>query len=103
MSAELNFERILEHFYVEGKVADCVRYGEEHINDTFKATMDVEGKELHYILQRINNRLFTDAEKADAEHRTGDRFLPQERGGAGRRPAAGVPEHRAHEGGQNVL
>ena len=63
MSAELNFESILEHFYVEGKVVDCVRYGEGHINDTFKATMDVEGKELHYILQRINNRLFTDVEK----------------------------------------
>lgn len=63
MSAELNFESILEHFYVEGKVVDCVRYGEGHINDTFKATMDVEGKELHYILQRINNRLFTDVGK----------------------------------------
>lgn len=63
MGAELNFESILEHFYVEGKVVDCVRYGEGHINDTFKATMDVEGKELHYILQRINNRLFTDVEK----------------------------------------
>ncbi len=63
MSAELNFESILEHFYVEGKVMDCVRYGEGHINDTFKATMDVEGKELHYILQRINNRLFTDVGK----------------------------------------
>ena len=32
MSAELNFESILEHFYVEGKVVDCVRYGEGHIN-----------------------------------------------------------------------
>ncbi len=63
MSAELNFESILEHFYVEGKVVDCVRYGEGHINDTFKATMGVEGKELHYILQRINNRLFTDVGK----------------------------------------
>lgn len=63
MSAELNFESILEHFYVEGKVVDCVRYGEGHINDTFRLTVNDGGKEIHYILQRINNRLFTDVEK----------------------------------------
>ena len=36
MSAELNFESILEHFYVEGKVVDCVRYGEGHIKRIYR-------------------------------------------------------------------
>ncbi len=63
MNNEFAFQNIVGQFQVEGTLADCERYGEGHINDTFKVTMDDAGKCVHYILQRINNRLFTDVAK----------------------------------------
>ena len=42
---------------------ECNRYGEGHINDTFKLTVNDDGKKVNYILQRINNRLFKDVDK----------------------------------------
>ena len=41
----------------------CNRFGEGHINDTFKLTVDENGRKINYILQRINNRLFKDVDK----------------------------------------
>lgn len=35
-------------------------YGNGHINDTFLVTVDQGGRELHYILQRINHHIFKD-------------------------------------------
>ncbi len=63
MQEEFCFSEIAGHFAIDGKYVSCVRYGEGHINDTFKLTVEKDGKEVHYILQRINNRLFTDVEK----------------------------------------
>ena len=60
MNKEFDFRNIVTKFCVDGTLADCERYGEGHINDTFKVTMTKDGKETHYILQRINNRLFPD-------------------------------------------
>lgn len=57
------FLTIVEHFLCAGTFVSCDGYGEGHINDTFRLTMNDGGKEIHYILQRINNRLFTDVEK----------------------------------------
>lgn len=63
MNNEFAFPRIIEKFSVAGALVSCERYGEGHINDTFKVTMDDCGREVHYILQRINNRLFPDVER----------------------------------------
>ncbi len=63
MNEEFNFQNIVTKFCVEGALVDCERYGEGHINDTFKVTTEENGKETHYILQRINNRLFPDVAK----------------------------------------
>ena len=63
MNNEFAFPRIIEKFSVAGELVSCERYGEGHINDTFKVTMDDCGREVHYILQRINNRLFPDVER----------------------------------------
>lgn len=63
MNNEFAFPRIIEKFSVAGELISCERYGEGHINDTFKATMDDCGREVHYILQRINNRLFPDVKR----------------------------------------
>ena len=57
------FETIVAQFEVRGTFSACVRYGEGHINDTFKVTMTEGGSEIHYILQCINNRLFPDVAK----------------------------------------
>lgn len=63
MKEEFDFQRIIRNFKIAGNYISCERYGEGHINDTYKVTMLEDGKEVHYILQRINNRLFTDVEK----------------------------------------
>lgn len=63
MNNEFAFPRIIEKFSVAGELISCERYGEGHINDTFKVTMDDCGREVHYILQRINNRLFPDVKR----------------------------------------
>ena len=58
-----DFEKLVGQFQAQGTFSGCKRYGEGHINDTFKVTMTEGGKETHYILQRINNRLFPDVAK----------------------------------------
>lgn len=58
-----NFSAIVGQFAIAGEFVYCERYGEGHINDTYKVTMAEDGKEVHYILQRINDRLFPDVEK----------------------------------------
>lgn len=64
MDQEFDFENIVSQFDIAGTLISCVRYGEGHINDTFKATVLEDGrKEVHYILQRINHRLFTEVDK----------------------------------------
>ena len=63
MEQEFEFQEIYKQFVIDGDFVDCVRYGEGHINDTFKLTVNDGGKEVRYILQRINNRLFTEVDK----------------------------------------
>ncbi len=46
---------ILSQFCLEGKAADCQRYGNGHINDTYK--VDCENG-VEYILQRLNGHVF---------------------------------------------
>ena len=58
-----DYREIVGKFRVSGIFTECVRYGEGHINDTYKVTTEEKGKEVHYILQRINNRLFPDVAK----------------------------------------
>ena len=53
-----DFNKIISQFQVEGKLVSCERYGEGHINETYLAVMDVDGKPLNYILQKINTKLF---------------------------------------------
>ncbi len=58
-----NFAELVGQFQTNGTYVNCARYGEGHINDTFKVTTEENGKETHYILQRINSRLFPDVAK----------------------------------------
>lgn len=63
MKKEYDFKNISEHFNLGGTFIDCFRYGEGHINDTYKLTVKTRHGNKHYILQRINHRLFTDIAK----------------------------------------
>ncbi len=63
MNETTDFSEIVGNFSLAGAFKDCRRYGEGHINDTYKVTVREDGKEAHYILQRINDRLFPDVEK----------------------------------------
>ena len=63
MGTQFDYIDILSHFALDGEPKSCFRYGEGHINDTFKVTMQEAGREKHYILQRINHNLFRDVEK----------------------------------------
>ncbi len=60
---EYNFKEICGKFAAEGEYESCERYGEGHINATYKLTMRKGGKAVRYILQQINTRLFTDVDK----------------------------------------
>lgn len=53
---------IISNFAVEGEYFDHCSYGEGHINDTFLVEMIELGNIKKYILQRINNSLFTNIE-----------------------------------------
>lgn len=60
---EFDFKEIYKQFSIKGEYVECNRYGEGHINDTFKLTVNDGEKKVNYILQCINNRLFTDVDK----------------------------------------
>ena len=59
---DYNFEKIISKFDVEGKLISCERYGEGHINETYLAIVENNGKEVKYIVQKINSKLFTNVE-----------------------------------------
>ena len=49
---------ILFNFSIAGKFISYAPLDDGHINDTFKVTYSVGGKELHHLLQRINTDVF---------------------------------------------
>ena len=48
-------EKVIDAFKVEGKVSDCIPFGNGHINDTRLVTMD---NGVQYVAQRINKNVF---------------------------------------------
>ncbi len=58
MKKKLNPEKILENFHIKGNMTSCKEFGSGHINDTFKVHTD-DGHV--YVLQRINDHVFTDS------------------------------------------
>ena len=50
---------IIALFQVYGDISLVSRYGSGHINDTFKVDISIGGVPVSYILQRINDSIFT--------------------------------------------
>ncbi|HEY8389916.1 MAG TPA: aminoglycoside phosphotransferase family protein [Clostridia bacterium] len=57
-----DYKDIYKNFLIDGDFVSLERYGEGHINDTYKLSVSDNGKIVNYILQRINKRLFTNVE-----------------------------------------
>jgi hypothetical protein len=58
---EFDFEKIVSNFGFKGRFLRVERFGCGHINDTFAAYFELPGgKNIRYILQRINSNLFKD-------------------------------------------
>lgn len=55
-----NLQEIVAEFAIKGKVIDIKPLGNGLINDTYK--VETEGNTPDYVLQRINNTIFTDVE-----------------------------------------
>ena len=59
-----DFQELINNFRVcDGELVSCERYGEGHINETYLAIMNADGKEKKYILQKINKSLFKKVDK----------------------------------------
>ena len=54
-----DFNSIIKNFKIDGELVSCERYGEGHINETYLAVVKEGDKNVNYILQKINNKLFT--------------------------------------------
>lgn len=61
MNTNEKLGKIISHFNIEGTVRDITPLGNGLINDTYKVTT-VEIDKPDYVLQRINNAIFTDVE-----------------------------------------
>ncbi len=55
-----NIAKVAQYFNFEGKFTSANPYGTGHINDTYAAIYQVNGKRLRYIIQRINHQVFKD-------------------------------------------
>ena len=59
-AGHIKFGDVVGRFQVWGDFVEAVPYGSGHINDTFKVAINMAGAPLHYLLQRINHRIFKD-------------------------------------------
>lgn len=59
MELRENLKEVIGAFHLEGNLEEAIPYGSGHINDTYRLTYKVEGKEKRYILQRMNKSIFT--------------------------------------------
>jgi len=56
----LQIKNAVNHFQFNGTPVSYEKYGNGHINDTFKVTAEKDGVKTDYIVQRINTSIFTD-------------------------------------------
>lgn len=56
----MNINHVLEQFDFKGELENCDVFGSGHINTTFLATYDENGKKRHYVIQKVNTNIFPD-------------------------------------------
>ena len=57
-SAPTDLRAIANAFNIDGEFLSAAPYGSGHINDTYRAAFQRGGTQVHYILQRINHKVF---------------------------------------------
>ena len=55
-------EKVIARFQIPGTFLECRPYGGGHINDTFVAACSQAGTRVRYLLQRVNEQIFREAE-----------------------------------------
>lgn len=55
---QINYKEFIEHFCLKGDLVKAEPYGSGHINDTYRLTFETDGKQEHFILQRMNKDIF---------------------------------------------
>lgn len=55
---QIDYKEFIEHFCLMGELVKAEPYGSGHINDTYRLTFEVDGKQEHFILQRMNKDVF---------------------------------------------
>ncbi len=63
MYTQKELHDILDNFSLAGKFISCNPIDDGHINDTFKVTYEIDGSEIHHLLQRINTDVFKNPEQ----------------------------------------
>ncbi len=58
----MDYQIICDHFGLKGTLVEGAPYGFGHINSTHCLVLENEGKRTRYILQKINNSIFTDVD-----------------------------------------
>ena len=58
-SEAAHYRDVARRFQIPGEVTNLVPYGSGHINDTFLVDTDLGGRSAYFILQRINDAVFT--------------------------------------------
>ena len=56
----MNINHVLEQFKFKGKLESCDIFGSGHINTTFLATYNEDGKKRNYVIQKVNTSIFPD-------------------------------------------
>lgn len=62
MNMKVNLKQICSHFDFKGNFIKANLYGDGHINDTYKVIYNFDGKNVYYILQRVNHIVFKNVE-----------------------------------------
>jgi hypothetical protein len=58
MSVRHDIGAIAQNFQIRGQFLEAAPYGSGHINDTYRAVFNQEGRRVRYIIQRINHGIF---------------------------------------------
>jgi hypothetical protein len=59
-AGNFKFREVVKRFRAWGDFVGAIPFGSGHINDTYRATFNMAGNPVHYLLQRINHSIFKD-------------------------------------------
>lgn len=62
-SVKYDLSKVIPYFRFRGIMKSVEPWGSGHINDTFRLRIEQGGTDMHYILQRINDKVFPNVDK----------------------------------------